>query len=280
MRVLLTGGTGQLGHDLQRTFREHDMVATGRSELDITDRDAVAELVRAVRPDVVVNAAAMTAVDDCETQPERAYAVNDRAVGHLVEAAQDVGAHLVHYSTDYVFDGTATSPYTETDEPNPQSVYGASKLAGERRLRPQDLCIRVSWLVGEHGSNILTTVLGRSARGETLRFVDDQVGSPSFCSDVADLTGRLVAEGATGVIHGANVGAVSWYEYVGDMLEAAGRPRSLVEPIATADLDPPRPAPRPAYSVLAGEALRELGLPPQPHYQVSLRRLVRALTGV
>ena len=279
MRVLLTGGAGQLGHDLRRTFAEHDLVTTSRAELDVTDPGAVDALVAAVRPDVVVNAAAMTAVDDCETHRERAFAANDRAVGHLVEAAGAVGARLVHYSTDYVFDGTASLPYVETDEPNPQSVYGASKLAGEVRLRPEDLCIRVSWLVGERAPNILTAVLDRAARGETLRFVDDQVGSPSFCADVADLTRRLVEEGATGLVHGANVGAVSWYEYVGDMLEAAGSPRSLVEPIATADLDPPRPAPRPAYSVLGGQALQRLGMPPQPPYQVSLRRLVQALTG-
>jgi dTDP-4-dehydrorhamnose reductase len=277
-RVLLTGAGGQLGADLQHAFWGDDLHRLARADLDVTDRDAVEKAVDAIAPELIVNAAAMTAVDACETDTDQAWATNALAVRHLAEAAERVGARLVHFSTDYVFDGTADRPYTEWDRTNPQSMYGRSKLGGEQELRPGDLCIRVSWLAGEHGPNILKTVLALAADGRTLRFVDDQRGSPSFTRDVADLTHRLVDLGATGIYHGANQGDVSWYEYVGDILEAAGRRRTQVEPIATVDLDPPRPAPRPAYSVLDGAALRVGGLDPQPHYLDSLRDLVARLT--
>jgi dTDP-4-dehydrorhamnose reductase len=277
-RVLLTGAGGQLGTDLQQAFWADDLHPLARADLDVTDRHAVEKAVDQISPELIVNAAAMTAVDACETETDRAWATNALAVRHLVEAAERTGARLVHYSTDYVFDGTASQPYTEWDRTNPQSMYGRSKLGGEHELRPGDLCIRVSWLVGEHGPNILKTVLSLAAGGQTLRFVDDQRGSPSFTRDVADLTRRLVDLGATGTYHGADQGVVSWYEYVGDMLEAAGRPREQVEPIATADLDPPRLAPRPAYSALDGAALRVGGLDPQPHYLDSLHDLVARLT--
>jgi dTDP-4-dehydrorhamnose reductase len=277
-RVLLTGAGGQLGADLQQAFWADDLHALTRADLDITDRHAVEKAVDQISPELILNSAAMTAVDACETKTDQAWATNALAVRHLAEAAERAGARLVHFSTDYVFDGTAGQPYTEWDRVNPQSMYGRSKLGGELELRPGDLCIRVSWLVGEHGSNILKTILGLAADGRTLRFVDDQRGSPSFTRDVADLTRRLVDLGATGIYHGANQGDVSWYEYVGDVLEAAGRSRDQVEPIATADLDPPRAAPRPAYSVLDGAALRVGGLDPQPYYLDSLRDLVAQLT--
>jgi dTDP-4-dehydrorhamnose reductase len=277
-RVLLTGAKGQLGADLQQAFCADDIHALDWADLDVTDRHAVGKAVDQISPDLIVNAAAMTAVDACETETDQAWATNALAVRHLVEAADRAGARLVQFSTDYVFDGTADVPYTEWDRPNPLSMYGRSKLGGEHELRSGDLCIRVSWLVGEHGPNILKTVLRMAADGETLRFVDDQRGSPSFTWDVADLTRRLVDLGATGIYHGANQGVVSWYEYVGDILEAAGRPRSQVEPISTAQLDPPRPAPRPAYSALDGAALRVGGLDPQPHYLDSLHHLVARLT--
>ena len=275
---MLTGAGGQLGTDLQQAFWSDDLHALAKADLDVTDRNAVEKAVDQISPEVIVNAAAITDVDSCETETDRAWAANALAVRHLAEAADRAGARLVHFSTDYVFDGTARQPYTEWDPPNPQSMYGRSKLGGEHELRPGDLCIRASWLVGEHGHNILKTVLRLAADGQTLRFVDDQRGSPSFARDVADLTRRLVDLGATGIYHGANQGSVSWYEYVGDILDVAGRSRTQVEPISTAELQPPRPAPRPAYSVLDGAALRVGGLEPQPHYLDSLRDLVARLT--
>lgn len=276
-RILLTGAGGQLGHDLRATFAAADLLACDRGALDVADRAAVLSAVEHHRPEVIVNAAGMTAVDACETDTDTAWAVNALAVRNLVQAAERVGARVVSFSTDFVFDGRATRPYTEWDATEPQSMYGKSKLAGEQELRPNDLCIRVSWLAGAHGSNIVHTVLSLAAEGRTLRFVDDQIGSPSFTADVAALTEQLVDEDFTGVVHGANQGAVSWYAYVGDILEAAGRSRSQVEPISTAELDPPRPAPRPAYSVLDGTVLRLSGMDPQPHYLASLERLLGRL---
>lgn len=276
-RILLSGAGGQLGHDLAAVFADADLLACDRSALDVTDRDAVRDAVDGHRPDVIVNAAAMTAVDDCETETDTAWAVNALAVRHLVEAADRVGARVVTFSTDYVFDGCADQPYTEWDPTGPRSMYGRSKLGGEHELRPDDLCVRVSWLVGEHGANILHTVLRLAAEGQTLRFVDDQIGTPSFTEDVAALVVRLLDEGVTGIVHGAGQGPVSWYGYVGDILEVSGRSRSQVEPITTAELDPPRPAPRPLYSALDGAVLRLSGMRPQPHYRESLERLVRRL---
>ena len=281
MRVLVTGAAGQLGVDLVEHCRSvgDDVVAADRGVLDITDRDAVVRLVTDVAPDAVINAAAYTAVDACETDEALATAVNAEAVGHLRAACDEVGAHLVQVSTDYVFDGTLDRPYLETDVPNPRSVYGRTKLAGEIAAGPDAAVVRTAWVCGEHGNNMVKLVL-RLAQGDAdLAFVDDQRGCPTFTADLAPALRRLAVDREAGVFHLTNGGAVSWYEFVGEILAAAGHDPARVSPIATADLDPPRPAPGPANSVLDNAAWRALGHEPLRHHRAPLAELVERLTG-
>ena len=279
MRVLVTGAGGQLGHELEQVFGDHDVVAAPHAQLDVADREAVVTAIASIQPDVILHAAAWTAVDACEGDPDRAFAVNALGTRHVAEAAQRVAARLCYFSTDYVFDGTKGEPYTEWDDTNPLSVYGQSKLAGERELAGHDdaLVIRLSWVCGRKGRNMVKTILHQAGEHEQLQFVDDQRGHPTFADDAAAMVRRLVAERRTGLFHVTNQGEVSWYEFARAVLESAGLDPDRVEPITTADLEPARPAPRPANSVLDNAALRLAGLPPLPHYRESLDRLVAEL---
>ena len=279
MRILVTGAAGQLGADLVTTCDASgdDVVACDRAMLDVGDRERVHRVVGDARPEVVVNCAAWTAVDACESDPERAERDNADAVRWLREACDDNSAHLVQISTDYVFDGTLDRPSVETDPPNPQSVYGRSKLAGERAAGEAATVVRTSWVSGEHGGNMVKTVLRLIGEHDSLSFVDDQIGCPSFTADLAPLVRRLAAERRPGVFHATNQGAVSWFEFVRDIVAAAGRDPEMVRPFHTADLDPPRPAPRPANSVLDNAALRAAGLALLRDYREPLAELVGAL---
>ncbi len=305
MRILITGANGQLGRDLQdalagrvpdggrrcalfgpegeRPGLAHEILATDIDTLRVEDRDAVQPLFGEFRPELVFHCGAMTAVDLCETEVDLAFAVNAVGTRNIAEAAADVGAHVVYVSTDYVFDGTAERPYREWDTPCPASVYGMSKLAGERECRPGTTIVRTSWLCGAHGANMVVTAL-RLAGGEgELRFVDDQHGSPTFTADLAPAIVTLGLGRRPGTFHVTNSGATTWWDFVRAVLAEAGADPERVVPIRTADLDPPRPAPRPAFSVLDNMALRLLGLPTLPDWRDGLSRLVAALgsdTGV
>ena len=277
MRVLVTGAGGQLGRELVHAFGEHDVVALDHASGDVTDRDAVLQAVTTVAPEAVVHAAAWTAVDACEGDPDRAYRVNALGTRHVTEAARRVGAQVCFLSTDYVFDGAKPEPYVEWDPPNPASAYGRSKLAGERELDPGAILVRTSWVCGRHGHNMVKTILRLAGEHDQLTFVDDQRGHPTFADDLATMIRRLVLERRSGVYHVTNQGAVSWFEFARAVLEAAGLDPERVKPIATADLDPPRPAPRPPNSVLDNAALRLDAVPLLPHYSEPLGRLVAEL---
>ena len=279
MRVLITGGGGQVGHELAAAFSGDDVTLSDHRSLDVTDRGAVLAAATSTRPDVILHAAAWTAVDACEGDPDHAFAVNALGTRHVSEAARRVGARVVFFSTDYVFDGTKDTPYVEWDAPNPQSVYGRSKLAGERELagEPDATVVRLSWVCGYHGGNMVKTVLRLAGEHRELAFVDDQRGHPTFAEDVAPLVRRLVAERRPGLFHVTNQGVVSWYEFARAVFEAAGHDPTRIRPIATAELDPPRPAPRPSNSVLDNMSLRLQGLPLLPDYRSSLDRLVARL---
>jgi dTDP-4-dehydrorhamnose reductase len=282
MKVLITGAGGQLGRDLHLHCEAQgdEVVAGTHTTLDVADRDAVYQAITTIRPDLVLHAAAYTAVDACEGDPDTAYRVNSLATRWVADASRRAGAHLVYVSTDYVFDGTKEGPYLEWDRPNPRSVYGASKLGGELEVAahaPGATVVRVSWVCGEHGNNMVKTVLKLAERPE-LAFVDDQRGHPTFTADLAVAMRRLAAGRVPGTFHVTNQGEVSWYEFVQAILESAGHDPGKVRPIKSADLDPPRPAPRPANSVLDNAALRLAGFPLLPHYRESLDRLVAALT--
>ena len=282
MKVVITGAGGQLGVDLVEhcTDAGDDVSAFDRSSLDITDAAAVRELLSSTRPDAVINAAAYTAVDACETNEAVAYAVNADAVGFLAAACDEVSAHLVHVSTDYVFDGTLDRAYREDDRTNPQSVYGRSKLAGEIAAGANASIVRTSWVCGEHGNNMVKLVLRLAANPEqALAFVDDQRGHPSFTADLAPAVRLLAVERRSGVHHLTNQGAVSWYEFVREILAAAGYDPDRVRPISSADLDPPRPAPRPANSVLDNAAWRAAGFEELRDFREPLAELVAKLRG-
>ncbi|TML61212.1 MAG: dTDP-4-dehydrorhamnose reductase [Actinobacteria bacterium] len=278
MRILITGAGGQLGHDLVAAFHEHEIVALTRAQLDVADRDQVLQAAGLVEPDAVVHAGAWTDVDGCELDADRAYQVNSLGTRHIVEGARMVGARVCYVSTDYVFDGTASSPYREWDDPNPRSVYGRSKLGGERELDPGSTLVRTSWVCGLNGRNFVKTVLRLADERDELTVVDDQHGCPTFTPDLAEMIRRLVVARLPGTFHVTNQGSTSWFGFAREILAAAGLDPGRVRPIPTAGLDPPRPAPRPANSVLDNAALRLSGLPLLPDYHEPLERMVKELT--
>jgi dTDP-4-dehydrorhamnose reductase len=279
---MITGAAGQVGREfgwlLDRHAASVDSVFFPASELDVTNQDAVFAAVESVRPDVIINAAAMTAVDRCEVEIDRAYAVNALGVRHLVQAASLFGGQVVHYSTDYVFDGESSTPYCEWDLANPESVYGRSKYAGERELRPSDLCVRTAWLVGRFGGNMAKTVLRLSSAHETLRFVNDQIGSPTIAEDLVAKSFELIMSRASGMFHITNAGTATWFDFARAVLEFSGQDPERVLPISSSDLPGERRAPRPSNSVLDNMALRLEGFAPMPEWRASLESLVVYLT--
>ena len=284
MKVLVTGAGGQLGLDVVATCTAagDDVVALAHGELDVADRDAVHAAVLGAGPDAVIHCAAWTAVDACESDPEKAYAVNAAGPRHVAEASSRVGAHVVHVSTDYVFDGTKPDPYVEWDATNPLSAYGRSKLGGEQevaRLAPSASIARTAWVCGAGGGNMVKTVLRLLADdpGRELAFVDDQHGCPSFTADLAPALRRLAAARRPGTFHVTNQGPTTWYGFVQAVVVAAGGSADQVRPITSAELDPPRPAPRPANSVLDNLGLRLAGEPALAHWSEPLERLVKEL---
>ncbi len=280
LRILLTGAGGQLGTDLLGQAGHHEVIAPTRPMMDVGDRDMVLAAITSSGPDLVIHAAAWTAVDACEADPDRAYRVNALGCRHVAEGARLAGAHLVAVSTDYVFDGTKEGPYLEWDAPNPLSVYGRSKLAGEHEIHtvlPGAAIVRTAWVCGRHGSNMVKTVLRLSAGDGPLRFVDDQRGCPTFTEDLAAKLLELGVSRRPGTFHVTNQGPTTWFRFARDVLDAAGRDPERVVPISTADLDPPRPAPRPANSVLDNAALRLSGVPLLPDHHDPLERTVKAL---
>lgn len=304
VRLLVTGAGGQLGRDLvallsgsappgsARPSEVHtagrrlglpacgcEVSAADHGALDVADRDQVAAAFEELRPHVVIHCAAWTEVDACEGDPDRAFAVNAVGTRHVSEAARRHRSHVVYLSTDYVFDGRSDRPYSERDRPNPQSVYGRSKLGGELELGPSATVVRTSWVSGYHGRNMVRTVLRLAAEGGSMRFVDDQRGSPTFTADLAGAVAVLALERLPGIFHLTNQGATTWFGLARAVVEAIGGDPARVEPIATTDLTPPRPAPRPANSVLDNGAWREAGGDPLPPWEDGLARLVGAMGG-
>lgn len=254
--ILLTGAAGQLGRALADELAgTADIVGRTHAELDLADSHALAETVRAVAPDVILNAGAYTAVDRAETQHDLAHAVNAHAPGVLADEAKRIGAVLVHFSTDYVFDGKASTPYTESAPTGPLNVYGATKLEGERAVAATGahaLVFRTSWVYGLSGANFLVTIRRLAAEREELRIVADQIGVPNWTHALAHAVARIVESGGAamaeraGLYHLSCRGETSWYEFARAIVGGASRPRVL--PIATAEY--PTPARRPAYGVL------------------------------
>lgn len=288
MRVLVTGAGGQVGTEVVAELERRaevrrrgpalEVVAADRARLDVADRDAVRAAVVGLEPDVIVHTAAFTAVDRCESEVRHALAVNAFGTRNVAEAARAIGAHVAYVSTDYVFDGTKDGPYDEWDEPRPRSVYGRSKLGGERELDHGATIVRTAWVCGRHGANMAKTVLRLASDGTgPLRFVDDQRGSPTVAHELAVTLVELALGRVPGVFHVTNAGATTWFGFAAAVLEAAGADPGRVEPVTTAELVPPRPAPRPANSVLGNAALSLAGLPTLRPWQEALGDLVAEL---
>lgn len=279
MRVLITGGSGQVGSELPAALAGHDVVAPTRDQLDLSERDSVLQCITTVAPDAVIHGGAFTNVDGCELDPDQAYRINALGTRHVAEGARLVNARVCYVSTDYVFPGNATRPYTEWDATGPISAYGRSKLGGERELDPGSTVVRTSWVCGRHGNNFVKSILraAGNAGPEGLKVVDDQHGCPTFADDLARMLARLVVARLPGTFHVTNQGATTWYGFAQSIVAAAGLDPALVHPIATGLLDPPRPAPRPAWSVLDNAALRLSGIELLPDFHESLQRLVAAL---
>lgn len=269
-RWLVTGARGQLGSDLLRVLDGQDVTGLGRAELDVTDLAAVRDAIAGF--DVVVNAAAYTAVDAAETDVEGARAGNEVGPANLARACQESGAVLVHVSTDYVFDGTATEPYDEDAPTGPRSVYGETKLAGERAVLASGArayIVRTAWVYGQTGGNFVKTMARLEKAHETVSVVDDQRGSPTWSRHLAGALVELATSDAPGgIYHCTGGGDTTWFGFTQAIFAELGADPERVTP-TTSDAYP-RPAPRPAYSVLGDRRWREAGLTPMPHWRDAL----------
>lgn len=254
MRILITGARGMLGHALMATLESFATVTgVDIDELDITDRSQCRQTILELHPDLVVHAAAFTRVDDCERERRAAMMVNGEGAGNVAQVCRTIGARMIYFSSDYVFDGNQKIPYLETDPPAPLSVYGASKLDGERRvieaLPNQHLIVRTSWLFGLHGANFIDTMIRLSGTQSVLRVVDDQIGSPTGTTDLALATRELIGKGVSGVLNVTNRGITSWHGLAVYALTQMGI-STPVSPIKSSEYS--RPAPRPSNSALSG----------------------------
>jgi dTDP-4-dehydrorhamnose reductase len=272
VRILLTGPTGQVGWELERALPAlGEVIAVDRSTLDLADADAIRRAVREAKPDVIVNPAAYTAVDRAESEPELARQINGVAPGVLAEEAKRADALLVHYSTDYVFDGKKTAPYTEDDSPNPLSVYGRTKLEGERAVAASGcryLTLRTSWVYASRGKNFLLTILRLARTQPELRIVDDQHGAPTWARDIALATRQLAEHPPpSGLYHLTAAGETTWYGFAREILRVA-QSDTKIRPIRTVDY--PLPAIRPSNSVLGNAKLYRAATVALPEWSASL----------
>jgi dTDP-4-dehydrorhamnose reductase len=286
-RILLIGKIGQVGWELRRTLAPMgQIVCVDFPEIDLTCGDSIRRWVRESRPDIVINAAAYTAVDKAESEPDRATQINGVAPGIMAEEAKRTGALLVHYSTDYIFDGTKTKPYEETDAPNPLGAYGRSKLAGDEAVRAiggAHLIFRLCWVYGARGQNFMLTMMRLAREREKLRVVGDQVGCPTWSRMIAETTALALKQvvaapdpaAFTGTYHLASSGVTSWHGFADAIIKlmpADGKKCTQVEAISTAEY--PTPTKRPAYSVLSCDKLERVFGLRLPHWEDSLKQVL------
>ncbi len=277
MKILVTGANGQLGQELvkQLDALSFDIYAFTKSELDITNEQAVFEIVERIHPDVIINAAAYTKVDLAETNVELAYAVNAYAQRNIAVAAEKIGAKVCYVSTDYVFNGKENSPYKEYDNTDPLGIYGRSKFVGEQlthTLSSKYFIVRTAWMYGEYGHNFVKTMLQLVKEQDELGVVNDQIGSPTYAVDLAGFITALVQTEKYGIYHCTNSGSCSWYEFAQAIFEESGIEVNL-QPLSTEEF--PRPAARPHYSVLDDFALRVNGFSSLRHWREALREYLK-----
>ena len=282
MKILITGRHGQVSRELQLQLQGlGELIVLGRDQLDLADADQIRQQVRAHRPGLIINAAAHTAVDLAESEPDAAFAINATAPGILAEEAKALSIPLIHYSTDYVFDGSKPAPYIETDTPNPLGVYGQSKLAGEQAITAvggEHLILRTSWVYSNHGKNFLLTMQRLLQEKPQMRIVADQIGAPTWAGSIANSTRALIERweagepGEWGIYHLTAGGQTSWFgfaETIGEHLREQGKACAELEPIPSSAY--PTPAQRPLNSRLDCSRLQQQWHVSQPHWQDALR---------
>lgn len=275
--IVVTGGEGQLGQELVRLSSDRCViVGLNRSQLDVTDKEHCLFVIGRVKPDAIIHAAAYTAVDRAESDSCGAWLINAAGTSHIAAAAEAVGASLCYISTDYVFDGESTVPYRETDIANPRSVYGRTKLEGERlasAICAKTFVVRTSWVYGKYGNNFVRTMLRLARQNSELKVVNDQTGSPTYTYDLAKFIVVLAKTKNYGIYHLTNGGHCTWYEFAMAIFEEAGIDNVTVVPCTTDEF--PRPARRPSYSVLGNQALLNAGFRPLRHWRDALRDFMR-----
>jgi dTDP-4-dehydrorhamnose reductase len=279
MRILLLGHKGMLGSDLLLKLNlQHEVVGLDKEEIDIVSADECVKVIKEITPNIVINAAAYTNVDGCETAKEECFAVNAEAVKNIAQTCRNKNIRIIHFSTDYVFDGTAKQPYKEDDKCNPINAYGESKLAGERYLQSladDYVLIRTSWLYGVKGKNFVQTILEKAKTTPTLTVVDDQVGSPTYTRDLAAAVDLLINQNLKGIFHVSNRGSCSWSQFAVKILQESGLDDVEVTPIKSDKLQ--RPALRPAYSVLSVQKfIATTGKTMQP-WQLALQDYLKSI---
>jgi len=272
VRWLVVGANGMLGQDFSEVLKNQNLIRLNKSDCNIINFEEVSSKILDV--DIVVNCAAYTAVDDAETNQEKAFEVNAIGPKNLAIRCNQIEAKLVHFSTDYVFSGNSTKPYKEYDATNPKSIYGKSKLAGELEVQeniPQaNYIIRTAWLYGKHGKHFGKTILNLAKSQEHLDVVNDQIGQPTWTKDLAKKTVELITKSAPcGIYHGTSQGQVSWFEYAQTIFELAGLQKDRIKPVSSEKFR--RPAPRPSYSVLGHEAFAAAQISPIRDWKEALR---------
>ena len=278
MKILITGSSGMLGHDLIEVLKDkHDLILSTSKTLDITDKDKTIEFIRENKPDIVINSAAYTDVDGCETNRELAYSVNGEGVRNLAIGCAEVDCPLVQISTDYVFNGKNDRPWVEDDEIGPISVYGKSKLEGEEailKILDKYFIVRTAWLYGINGKNFPKTMLELSENHSEITVVYDEVGSPTYTLDLARKISELIETDYYGIYHITNSGSCSWCEFSRYIFELAGRDVKVI-PVTAAEFA--RPAPRPSYSVLENKKLIENGFEPLRNYKEAIKEYIELI---
>jgi dTDP-4-dehydrorhamnose reductase len=280
-KILVLGSRGQLGYDMTAMAQAAGYEVSGLDipEIDITDAEKISQTIFSCNPRIIINCCAYTAVDACETHEREAFAVNSNGIANIAEAARKIGARVVHFSTDYIYDGLKNSPYVETDAPNPKSVYGKSKLAGDTRLEqtlPDHIILKVSWLYGLQGKHFIGKIKDRALQikgsGQALKVVTDEIGTPTYTVDVCKQTLKLLDTSHRGSFHCTNEGFCSRFEFAREILDAYSIDAALV-PCTSKDFV--LPAPRPAYGVLENARLKELGINIMRDWKVAFREYVQ-----